>query len=167
MSQESSGSVTALPLRAVWGHGTLGLPLAVIGYPLSIWIPAHHAGALGLPLATVGTMLMLARFTDVIIDPLIGELSDRFRSPLGRRRPSHPWRTPDDARRLATLRARSRVGLAYFLLWLTPFFLGATASLPHAAWGAELSHYHQRSRVTAARRSRACGPRPPPPCPWS
>ena len=154
MSQESSGSVTALPLRTVWGHGTLGLPLAVIGYPLSIWIPAHYAGALGLPLATVGTMLMLARFTDVITDPLIGELSDRFRSPLGRRRPFLILGVP-----LMMLGAWQLfvpdpgVGLAYFLLWLTLFFLGATLiSLPHAAWGAELSpDYHQRSRVTAAR----------------
>ena len=135
MSQDSSGSVTALPLRTVWGHGTLGLPLAVIGYPLSIWIPAHYAGALGLPLATVGTMLMLARFTDVITDPLIGELSDRFRSPLGRRRPFLILGVP-----LMMLGAWQLfvpdpgVGLAYFLLWLTLFFLGATLiSLPHAA----------------------------------
>ena len=45
------------------------------------------------------------------------------------------------------------VGLIYFLIWLTVFFLGATMiALPHRAWGAELSpDYHQRSRVTAAR----------------
>ncbi|MCG8408929.1 MAG: MFS transporter, partial [Phycisphaerales bacterium] len=46
-------------------------------------------------------------------------------------------------------------GLIYFLFWLTVFFLGATMiTLPHRAWGAELSpDYHQRSRVTAARES--------------
>jgi Na+/melibiose symporter-like transporter len=45
------------------------------------------------------------------------------------------------------------VGLPYFLIWLSIFFLGATMiGLPHRAWGAELSpDYHQRSRVTAAR----------------
>ena len=45
------------------------------------------------------------------------------------------------------------VGIIYFLMWLTIFFLGSTMiALPHRAWGAELSpDYHQRSRVTAAR----------------
>ena len=76
-----------LSKRTLYAHGTLGMPLAVIGYPLSIWIPAHYSGGLGISLATVGTILMLARLTDVITDPLMGELSDRWRTPIGRRRP--------------------------------------------------------------------------------
>ena len=76
-----------LSKKTLYAHGTLGMPLAVIGYPLSIWIPAHYSGGLGISLATVGTILMLARLTDVITDPMIGELSDRWRTPIGRRRP--------------------------------------------------------------------------------
>ena len=68
-----------LSKKTLYAHGTLGMPLAVIGYPLSIWIPAHYSGGLGISLATVGTILMLARLTDVVTDPLIGELSDRWR----------------------------------------------------------------------------------------
>ena len=146
-----SGTLSA---RTIWAHGSLGLPLAVIGYPLSIWIPAHYSGGLGLSLATVGTMLMLARFTDVITDPLLGEISDRVQTPFGRRKPwiligvvvmlLGVWNLfiPDPG-----------VGIWYFLFWLTIFFLGSTMiALPHRAWGAELSpDYHQRSRVTAAR----------------
>jgi hypothetical protein len=49
-----------LSKRILYAHGTLGMPLAVIGYPLSIWIPAHYSGGLGISLATVGTILMLA-----------------------------------------------------------------------------------------------------------
>lgn len=30
---------------------------------------------------------MIARLTDVITDPIIGELLDRWRTPLGRRKP--------------------------------------------------------------------------------
>jgi Na+/melibiose symporter-like transporter len=143
-----------LTRTTIYVHGCLGLPLAVIGYPLAIWIPAHYSGGLGLSLAMVGTILMLARLTDVVSDPLMGELSDRWRTRFGRRKPwlvlgaplmmlgvYQLFMPPDD------------IGLGYFLVWLTLFFLGSTMiGLPHRAWGAELSpEYHQRSRVTAAR----------------
>ena len=86
MSSESQ-AVEPLSARTIYAHGTIGVPLAVIGYPLAIWIPAHYSGGLGLSLAMVGTILMLARFTDVITDPLMGEISDRFRTRFGRRKP--------------------------------------------------------------------------------
>ncbi|XOV90579.1 MAG: MFS transporter [Pseudomonadota bacterium] len=144
----------ALSRTTIYAHGSLGLPLAVIGYPLAIWIPAHYSGGLGISLATVGTILMLARLTDVVTDPIVGEISDRWRTRFGRRRPwlmigapvmmlgVYKLFVPDDG-----------VGVAYFLIWLAVFFLGSTMiALPHRAWGAELSpDYHQRSRVTAGR----------------
>ena len=42
---------------------------------------------LGLPAGLAGTALALAIFADAITDPLIGAISDRFRSRLGRRHP--------------------------------------------------------------------------------
>ena len=143
-----------LSKRTLYAHGTLGMPLAVIGYPLAIWIPAHYSGGLGISLATVGTILMLARLTDVITDPLMGELSDRWRTPIGRRRPWLIIGPPVMMLGVYHLFMPSEgVGIAYFLFWLTIFFVGSTMiALPHRAWGAELSSdYHQRSRVTAAR----------------
>lgn len=143
-----------LSKTTIYAHGSLGMPLAVIGYPLAIWIPAHYAGGLGISLAAVGTILMLARLTDVVTDPIMGEISDRWHTRIGRRRPwlligppvmmygVYKLFIPDEG-----------VGLPYFLIWLSIFFLGSTMiGLPHRAWGAELSpDYHQRSRVTAAR----------------
>ena len=143
-----------LSWKTIYAHGSLGLPLAVIGYPLSIWIPAHYAGGLGISLAAVGTILMLARLTDVITDPLMGEISDRWRTRIGRRRPWLLIGAPVMMLGVYKLFIPEEgVGLVYFLVWLTTFFLGATMiGLPHRAWGAELSpDYHQRSRVTAAR----------------
>jgi len=140
--------------KIIYAHGSLGLPLAVIGYPLSIWIPAHYSGGLGISLATVGTILMLARLTDVVTDPLMGEISDRWRTKIGRRRPWLLIGAPVMMLGVYNLFMPAQgVGLSYFLLWLTVFFLGSTMiALPHRAWGAELSpDYHQRSRVTAAR----------------
>ncbi|HIG39625.1 MAG: MFS transporter [bacterium] len=143
-----------LPRTTIYAHGTMGLPLAVIGYPLAIWIPAHYSGGLGISLAAVGTILMLARLTDVITDPIIGELSDRWRTPFGRRKPWLLAGVPVMMLGVYNLFIPDEgVGLVYFLFWLALFFLGSTMiALPHRAWGAELSpDYHQRSRVSAAR----------------
>ena len=143
-----------LSKTTIYAHGSIGLPLAVIGYPLAIWIPAHYSGGLGISLATVGTILMLARFTDVITDPIMGEISDRWRTRFGRRKPWILLGMPIMMYGVYKLFIPPEgVGIWYFLVYLTMFFLGSTIiALPHRAWGAELSNdYHQRSRVTAAR----------------
>ena len=65
-----------------------GLPLALVGLPMAVYLPAVYAGAdgYGLQLATVGFVLMLTRFSDVITDPIIGFISDRTRT---------RWQTPN------------------------------------------------------------------------
>ena len=45
-----SESTFELTKKTIYAHGSLGMPLAVIGYPLSIWIPAHYSGGLGISL---------------------------------------------------------------------------------------------------------------------
>ena len=134
----------ALSKTTIYAHGVVGLPLAVIGYPLAIWIPAHYSGGLGISLAAVGTILMLARLTDVIPDPLVGELSDRFRTRLGRRKPWMLAGMPVMMLGVYQLFIPPEgIGLIYFLIWLTVFFLGATMiALPHRAWGANHAIFH-------------------------
>jgi Na+/melibiose symporter-like transporter len=154
MTNSAAAASLALPKSTIYAHGSIGLPLAVIGYPLAIWIPAHYSGGLGLSLAMVGTILMLARFTDVLTDPLMGEISDRWRTRFGRRKPWVFLGTPIMMFGVYKLFMPPQdVGMLYFLCYLTLFFLGSTIiALPHRAWGAELStEYHQRSRVTASR----------------
>ncbi len=146
--------IKPLSKKMIYSHGTVGLPMAVYGYPLSIWIPPHYSGSLGIDLATVGLILMLARFTDVITDPIIGNVSDRWMTPIGRRKPWLIIGTPIMLLGIFKLFAPAGdVDLMYFLVWLTVFFLGSTMILlPHRAWGAEMStDYHQRSQITAAR----------------
>jgi len=144
----------ALRRATVLVYGTLGLPLAVIGYPIAIWVIPHYSGALGVSLAAVGTMLMLARISDVITDPLIGMASDRLQTRFGRRKPWILAGTPIMMVGIWMLFVPAPgVGTLYLLAWLTVMMLGSTMiALPYGAWGAELSaDYHERSRVTAAR----------------
>jgi glycoside/pentoside/hexuronide:cation symporter, GPH family len=52
-------------------------PLAMVGIPIYLYLPNyyHH---LGVDLAIIGTMLLLARLSDILTDPLIGIWRDRL-----------------------------------------------------------------------------------------
>lgn len=73
--------------RVLLAYGLPGLPLAILGLPLFIFLPTFYAETMGLDLATVGLVLLVARLWDVVTDPIIGTMSDRTQGSLGRRRP--------------------------------------------------------------------------------
>lgn len=61
-------------------------PLAVVSIPMQVYLPAFYADDMGIGLTAVGTAFLIARLWDIITDPVIGFLSDRWRLPGGRRR---------------------------------------------------------------------------------
>jgi len=52
--------------------------LAMLGLPLYIYLPTFYTQYVGLSTLEVGLVLFFARTLDLIFDPLIGSLSDRF-----------------------------------------------------------------------------------------
>ncbi len=139
-------------------YGAVGLPMSMFGYPLAIWLPAFYAGELGLSLAVVGTMIMFARLTDVVIDPVIGHWTDTTRSRWGRRKPFIAVGVPLLMIGAVLLFAPQRVGIEaasplYLFAVVSLMFLGSSfISVPYSAWGAELSQeYHERTRITGWR----------------
>ena len=66
-------------------YGAVNLPTSVVGLPIALYIPAFYSQNLGLSLAAVGVLIALSRLTDVVTDPLIGTLSDRWNTRFGRR----------------------------------------------------------------------------------
>jgi len=135
-------------------YGMLGLPLALVGYPIAIWLPAFYAGEIGVSLAAVATMLLVAKLSDVVTDPLVGTISDRLRTPFGRRRPLILLGVPVLCGSIWFLFVPMEgAGSVYLLLCIAGMYVGTTlVGLPYGAWGAELSpDYHQRARVTAWR----------------
>lgn len=139
-------------------HGSVGLPTAMFGYPIAIWLPAFYAGELGVSLAVVGTMIMLARLSDVVTDPVIGYFSDRSNSKFGRRKPFMVAGLPILVLGVMCLFVPKQLGFEgigpmHLVLWISFMFLGSTlVYIPYYAWGAELSpDYDERSRITAIR----------------
>jgi GPH family glycoside/pentoside/hexuronide:cation symporter len=141
-------------LATLVAYGLLGLPLAAATLPLYIHLPNYYAADLGLGLAAVGAVLFGMRLWDVVTDPLVGVLSDRYGGGIGRRKlwvmlglpvaMIGGWmifRPPVDA------------DLTYLLIAGLILHLGWTmVTLPYHAWGAEISgDYHVRNRVTASR----------------
>lgn len=156
LSSHSTGTDGLGRLRrtTLFAYGLPGLPLAILMLPVFVHLPVYYATDLGLGLATVGAILLVARLWDVVTDPVIGLLSDRFPTALGRRR---PWMLAGVPLLLVSaaflFMPGSDVGWAYLLAWTFALYLGGTmVTLPYSAWGAELSSdYYERSRITAWR----------------
>ncbi|MCW3796897.1 MFS transporter [Sphingomonas sp. BN140010] len=147
---------TATSRLSVLAYGGLALPLATIGLPLTIYLAPFYAGEIGLPLAALGTAMLLARLADIITDPIIGTLSDRWRPRMGRRRVWLLIGVPVLLMGMMQLfNPPKGVGLGFFLLWLAVMYVGFTMTrLPYFAWGGELSsEYHQRTRIAATRQT--------------
>jgi GPH family glycoside/pentoside/hexuronide:cation symporter len=119
-----------------------------------VYLPPFYAQEVGLNMALMAIVLVIARLSDVITDPLIGTLSDRWQTRIGRRKPWLIMGTP--VMLLGTVMIfmpPEGAGISHLLTWTIIMYLGWTmVTLPYGAWGAELSSlYHQRSRVTASR----------------
>lgn len=131
-------------------------PLAAIGLPVAVFLPPFYAGELGLGVQAVGLVFLIARFWDVITDPVMGILSDRYPSRWGRRRHWILLGTP-----ILMISAfvifnpgvfYSSMSFGKLLFWLVLMYVGWTmVTLNHLAWTAEVhSAYHERSRIQAA-----------------
>lgn len=142
--------------KLVYGFGTVAFGIKDNGFNVLLMI--YYNQVVGLPAAWVGAAIMIAMVTDAILDPLVGQWSDSFRSKWGRR---HPF----------MYAAIIPVGVFYLLLWLPPqntsdvllftyLLCMATATriaigvyeIPSTALLAEFTHdYHERTVLVAYR----------------
>lgn len=61
--------------------------LALAGIPVYVYIPKFYTDVVGVHITALGGILLFVRLFDAFTDPLIGVVSDRLRTPMGRRRP--------------------------------------------------------------------------------
>ncbi|MCW3838353.1 MFS transporter [Sphingomonas canadensis] len=142
--------------KLAYGVGSVALGLKDNGF--SYLLLLFYNQVVGLPAPTVGLAIMIALVADAILDPIIGQVSDNWRSRWGRR---HPF----------MYMAAGPIAISYLLLWHPPlgwsdealfYYLIATAmiirtflamfEIPSAALAAELTQdYHERTSLAAWR----------------
>ena len=126
------------------------LALAGVGLPLIALLPAYYASVLGVNLSAVGYAFMAVRLVDIGLDPVLGVLMDRTRTPWGRFRPWLLAGAPIMMLATALLFfAKPGVGPIYLGVGVGVAYVGwSICVLAQTAWGALLSSdYHERSRV--------------------
>ncbi|MBT4159847.1 MAG: MFS transporter [Gammaproteobacteria bacterium] len=137
-----------------WIYGSLGFPIAMLGYPLGPYIPRLYSTEMGISLTLIGLVITGAAIFDAITDPVMGHFSDRWRTRWGRRRPWIVLGVPLWAGAVWMLLNPS-VGVT--VTYLAFFYLMMRASstilgLPYVAWGLELSsNYHTRTMIQSVR----------------
>ena len=138
----------------LFGLPEFAVSLAVI--PMSLYLPFFYSRDLGLSITDIGLLLMVARISDVITDPLIGALSDRTNTRFGRRK---PWMLAGlPLMMLSAFQLFSPSGAvsnSYLLIWSVLLWFGWTMiNIPYYAWGAELSDdFDERTRITGWRQA--------------
>ncbi len=137
-----------------WIYGSISLPLAIMSYPLGVWIPRLYSTEIGISLGLIGAVIFAAAIFDAVSDPLMGFLSDRVKTRWGRRKPWIAIGVPVYAFAVWMLLNPETGATIYYLAF---FFILLRASttllgLPYSAWGAELSsEYHTRTMIQSAR----------------
>ncbi len=138
-----------LSLPRVLAFSSLSIPLAGVGLPVGVYLAPLYAREVGLGLELTGLLFMLLRFWDIFIDPLMGYLVDRYRSPWGRVRHWVVLSVPILG--LATFFVyMPDVGEspAYFVGWMILFYVGFTLlQTARSAWVPAIAvDYDDRSR---------------------
>lgn len=145
-----------LPLSQLIAYCSLTFPVVAVGMPVTTFLPPLYAGAGGLGLAAIGIIFMIARVWDVVSDPIVGVLVDRYH---WRRGPRKTWVAVSLPLLCITAlflympgrgdQASSVILLAQLLLLYTGWTFLQTA---HQAWGADLApDYDERSRLFGVR----------------
>ena len=143
--------MSKLSARVLASYSGVTIPMAAMGMPIAVYLPPFYSDGLGLSLVTVGTVFTLARIWDVVTDPVMGLVIDRFDSRWGRRK---HWIALSIPILLVSVWAvfmpdPDAVSGGYLLFWMIALYVGYTMlAIAHQSWGAELTTtYDDRSRL--------------------
>jgi len=153
MNQSMAVNGTKLSQRQIWLYAFPALPHAFIALPLHMVVPSFYAAHTTVTLAQIALITTLSRLLDAILDPLIGMLSDRTRTRLGRRK---PWVLAGglvcSVAILFMFQPPTGSGMLYFACWSFLLYLGFSFfEIPRGAWATELSrNYLERAHIQSS-----------------
>ena len=128
-----------------------GITIAFINLPSAMILPTFYVEHTAATLTGIGVVNLLRWWFDAATDPVVGYLSDRTKSPWGRRK---PWlivgAIVSSIAIFQLFRPPADAGNWYYGVWLCGVYLGFTIfSISHLAWGSELAvDYNDRSRIS-------------------
>ena len=137
--------------RLLASYSGISMPIAALLMPVAVYLPPFYSEGLGMNLATVGFIFTLARMWDVVTDPVMGIIIDRFDTRWGRRKHWIALSVPIlmVSIWMIFIPDKSQVSGFYLGFWLIVMYLGYTMlAIAHQSWGAELAtSYDDRSRL--------------------
>ena len=136
-------------------YAALNFPTSAAGMPIFIFILPYYAGDLGLGLSLVGILFFLGRLTDIVTDPIMGVLIDRFPSRWGKHKHWIFISAPIFmvATYLIFLPPTSNPSSLYFFVSLFLVYLSFTlSSITQLSWSTFLApDYDDRTRLLTLR----------------
>ena len=155
LPSEADGAPLAKSLCLGYGVGTVGV--SIMSNTVSVYFPAFMATVLGQSPAVAGSLVMVSKLYDIVADLAIGRISDRTRSPWGRRRPYLLAGSLTSAASLLLIFQAPALGgaalTAYMGLALIVYSTGYSLfNVPYFAMPAEMTNgYHDRVRLMSYR----------------
>jgi len=146
-----------LPGSLKLAYGLPAFALAVVGIPVYVHIPKFYTDVVGVNIALVGSILLFIRVFDAFTDPVLGILSDRTRTRMGRRRPYIAWGGLALAAAMLFVFIPPDLSAAgapvWFAITLFALFLFWTlVTVPYEALGPELTNdYTERTSLFVVR----------------
>lgn len=143
-----------VPRKVLAAYAAPAFAQALIHGPASTVIQGIYGKHFAVSLAAIATVLLIGRIFDAVTDPIIGYLSDRFRTRWGHRK---PWLVCGSLIAVVACwflyNPGGPVSVGYFLFWFLLAYLGWTISeIPYRAWLAEITQdYDERTRLATWR----------------
>ena len=140
------------PRKALFSTVTLGL--GGIEYIVAVFLLKYYSDYTGLAIEWAGLALLLGKIFDAVSDPVMGYVSDHYKTPWGRRR---PWFVvgvfPLTISFIGMFSADPFWSQTQLFFWLLGsnilFWVGTTmVMVPHAAFASEMTEtHHERISV--------------------
>lgn len=141
-----------LSLPAVLSFAACYIPFSALQLSAAVQLPPFFASQLGLGYAAA-TAFLIVRLIDIPVDPALGLLMDRTKTPVGRFRPWLMAGVPILMLAVYMLyQAPPGVSETYVVAWLLVLYLGMSILLVAGnAWASRLAaSYQDRSRIFGA-----------------